>query len=60
MSLLANSEKISGFLIWFSSVPRNKSSLSVLAKQDLVTPLQFLLPPVNFDFYLRCFSDLSW
>lgn len=48
MSLLANSEKISGFLIWFSSVPRNKSSLSVLAKQDLVTPLQFFVASSKF------------
>ena len=61
MSFLADIEKISGVMIWFSStVPRNKSSPNVLDKQDLVTLFSSLLPSKNFGFYLRFFFALSW
>ena len=57
MSFLAHIEKTAGIVIWFSStVPRNKSSPSMLDKQDLVTPFSSLLVSKIFVFFLIFFS----
>lgn len=65
MSFLANIEKIPDFLNLFSStVPRNKSSLNVSAKQDLVMSSSSLLPPESFGclsqiFFQTCHGNHS-
>ena len=58
MSFLAHIEKTACVVISFSStVPRSKSSPSMLDKQDLVTPFSSLLVSKIFGFFSHIFQS---